>query len=367
MPRGEAQFEPSLSPYFSDLSRLKVPTRSEEEAVFRRIVSMESRLTAFLLVRKGAEEALRKTAKEEGEELPQCLLKGKETVEKALRFVRLNDAGRTWMQAQVASLRSDGRSSREALTLAAEVDDEKGKFAAANLRLVLSVAKRYAKFCHHLTVGDLIQEGNLGLIKAVDRFDPDRGFKFATYAMWWVRQNIKRSMSDKEGPVRIPVHVGDAAMKLNRIGAVHHAAFGHEMELEDAAALAGIPITKARTAMQSKVRGMVYLDAPTGEEGGVTYLDCMAGDPANSPVEALAASEMRESLLTLLSGLSPFESRIIRHRFGVDDAAVMTLQEIAEECDLSRERIRQIETKALQKLRRGLRGRNISEYFPEAG
>jgi len=354
----------ALTKYFSSMSEVSVPTFEEETATFRKLMTVESDMVAAFLKDKASESSLRAAAGKEDEvHLPARLFNKSGLHRDVVRFVRLTDSGRTWFQECLTA--AVGSKDRRVGGLNARRERIKNEFVTANLRLTVTIVKKYARLCHHQTLGDLIQEGNIGLMRAVDRFDVDRGFRFGTYAVWWIRHHVKRAVSDKEGPIRIPVHMSELAQKLSRLDGGHMAENGTGMDPDQMAKAAKISVEKVLTALLSRQR-VLHLDAPAGEEEGFCLLDTLTSETFPSPLDSLFSAEANDELLSLLSGLNPFESRVIRHRFGIDDTGQLTLQEVADRYDLSRERIRQIEEKALKKLRGRMVGRTLSEYLPEA-
>jgi RNA polymerase sigma factor (sigma-70 family) len=356
--------EKALGAYFHDMAAVDVPTPQEEVEAFRKLLAVESRMVRLFLKVRGAEAELRAGAKAEEETLPRKLTTGSGLHPEVIGFVRMTDAGREWFQHRLALSVATKDSAVRALS--AEREAIKNAFISANLRLTVSLAKRYSKHCKHQSMGDLIQEGNIGLMRAVDRFDPDRGFRFATYATWWIRHHVKRAVSDKEQPIRIPVHVADLLSKLSRIDGGYMAETGTNMNADQMAKAAKVPLEKVLAVMSSRVR-VAHLDAPVGEEENMSLLDTIASKAFPDPLGTLFSERVRLELLDLLSGLTPTESRIIRYRFGFDHPErELTLQEIADQYNLSRERIRQIESKALEKLRRRMGGKTMGEYLLEA-
>jgi RNA polymerase sigma factor (sigma-70 family) len=229
----------------------------------------------------------------------------------------------------------------------AEGEAARTRFTAANLRLVVSIAKRYQTA--GLGLLDLVQEGNVGLMRAVDKFDPERGFKFSTYATWWIRQAITRALADKGRTIRVPAHVGEAVASLTRAGTDLARRLGREPTVDELAAATGMAaerIAEYRTA----VHETVSLSAPLGEDRG-ELADLLADDTAEEPFAATAASLEQATLTTVLRRLNERERRVLRLRFGLDGATPWTLEDIGRDLDLTRERIRQIEAKALTKLR----------------
>lgn len=369
--------EKALAAYFAEMATVQVPTPAEEQETFRKLLEVESRMVLELLDVEGAWIRLKDSSKGEDRSLPSRPTSESGLQKGVLDFVRMSEPGRNWFDKELTrSLAKDSLSRpsgkddrlRRARLRALDLkrDSIRNGFVKANLRLTVHIAKQYTKRCRHQGFGDLIQEGNLGLMKAVDRFDPDRGFRFATYATWWIRQQIKRAVSDKEHTIRVPVHMGELSAKLNRMDGDFMAETGHAMSPDEMALAANVPVEKVLSVLASRAR-MFYLDSPVGEDESMTLLETFASDAFPDALEELRNAEVREELLRLLSGLTPTESRVIRYRFGIDSPEKqLTLQEIAEHYDLSRERIRQIEEKALKKLRHRMSNRTFSEYMPEA-
>lgn len=356
--------EKALQAYFHDVSGTHVPTPEEEKVTFRELLWLESQMSLHVLDVPGFEERLRFLARQEEASLPSRLRLKDGIHPGALSFIRMTDPGRTWLQEGLAKA-LEGKAASKVRRLSAKRERVKNGFVAANLRLTVMVAKKYTARCRHQSIGDLIQEGNLGLMRAVDRFDPDRGFKFATYAVWWIRHHVKRAVSDKETSIRIPVHVAELSSKLNRLDGNHMAETGSAMNVEQMAQAAKVPVEKVMWVLASRHR-MLHLEQPLGEEGEMTLLDTVASKTFPDPLISICLEESRGELLALLSGLTPFESRVIRHRFGIDTPQQFTLQEIADMYQLSRERIRQVEEKALGKLRSRMGRRSLGEYLLEA-
>lgn len=248
------------------------------------------------------------------------------------------------------------------LALRMEQGDQeaKKKLAEANLRLVVSIAKRYVG--RGMLFLDLIQEGNLGLIKAVEKFDHRKGFKFSTYATWWIRQAITRAIADQARTIRIPVHMVETINKLMRVSRQLLQELGRDPQPEEIAKEMDMPVTKVREIMKIS-QEPVSLETPIGEEEDSHLGDFIPDEDVPVPAEAAAFTLLKEQLIEVLDTLTEREQKVLRLRFGLDDGRARTLEEVGKEFNVTRERIRQIEAKALRKLRHPSRSKKLKDYL----
>ena len=303
-------------------------------------------------------EEIYKTLEENGIKIVDDYEKDKELYDQLLKEISMDDPVKMYLKdiGKVPLLSAD-----DEIELARKMMDgdesAKRELSVANLRLVVSIAKRYVG--RGMQFLDLIQEGNLGLMKAVEKFDYQKGFKFSTYATWWIRQAITRAIADQARTIRIPVHMVETINKVVRV-LLHQ--YGREPTPEEIAKEMGIPEQRV-VEIQKISQDPVSLETPIGEEEDSHLGDFIEDEQALAPTDVVASNLLKEQLLEILDTLTPREEKVLRLRYGLDDGKPRTLEEVGKEFNVTRERIRQIEAKALRKLRHPTRSKRLKEFI----
>ena len=272
-----------------------------------------------------------------------------------------NDERRIWLNSEKDALPLEQKTELRNLETAIHKGERaKQRLSEANLRLVVSIAKRYVG--RGMQFLDLIQEGNLGLIKAVEKFDHTKGFKFSTYATWWIRQAITRAIADQARTIRIPVHMVETINKVKKVSSQLLHQNGHEPTADEISEALDMPVEKVRVIMRV-AQEPVSLETPIGEEEDSHLGDFIPDEDAPVPAEAASHTLLKEQLSSILQSLTPREEKVLRLRFGLEDGRPRTLEEVGHEFEVTRERIRQIEAKALRKLRHPSRSKKLRDFL----
>ena len=333
-----------------DLDMDLLPAAEElEEIPEEEIVDPNAMVDSF-----GIDDPVRMYLKEIGKV---SLLSPEQEVELAQNMASGNEAQITLDDPEM-ELDAETRAELEKLVKKGEA--AKQRLAEANLRLVVSIAKRYVG--RGMLFLDLIQEGNLGLIKAVEKFDYTKGYKFSTYATWWIRQAITRAIADQARTIRIPVHMVETINKVIRVSRQLLQELGHDPSPEEIADEMGMPVDKVREILKI-AQEPVSLETPIGEEEDSHLGDFIEDDKGVEPSEAASFTLLKEQLMDVLDTLTPREEKVLKLRFGLEDGRTRTLEEVGKEFDVTRERIRQIEAKALRKLRHPSRSKKLKDFL----
>lgn len=348
----EEKFKPELN-RFLEVGRKKGMV-NEEDIYFRLIKHDASRDDINEFIAEIEKNGIRviKAAEEDV---------GKENLDDIIVQVNVDDPVKMYLKdiGKVPLLSSD-----EEIELAKKMMEgdpaAKAKLSESNLRLVVSIAKRYVSRSN-MQFLDLIQEGNIGLLKAVEKFDHTKGFRFSTYATWWIRQSITRAIADQARTIRVPVHMVETINKLTRVTRTLIQKLGRDPTTSEIASAMNLPEERIME-IQRIAMDPISLETTIGDEEDSKISDFIEDDSAQSPLEAASQSLLREQLLSVIETLTPREQKVIRMRYGLDNSHARTLEEVGKEFNVTRERIRQIEAKALRKLRHPNRSKKLTDY-----
>ncbi len=344
--------------YLPELADDVVPPIEElEEIPEEEIVDPNTLVDSF-----GIDDPVRMYLKEIGKV---NLLSSEEEIDLAQAMALGDEAAQQLLAMERARRRGEGalyvpEEEKELVVLMEKGDAAKQRLAEANLRLVVSIAKRYVG--RGMLFLDLIQEGNLGLIKAVEKFDYTKGYKFSTYATWWIRQAITRAIADQARTIRIPVHMVETINKVIRVSRQLLQELGHDPSPEEIAEEMSMPVDKVREILKI-AQEPVSLETPIGEEEDSHLGDFIPDEDASEPSEAASFALLKEQLVDVLGTLTPREEKVLKLRFGIEDGRTRTLEEVGKEFNVTRERIRQIEAKALRKLRHPSRSKKLKDFL----
>ncbi len=352
-----------LSTYMRDMTPFGLMSKEQEQKAFRHKEETEKELYSVLAGSRSFKDCVGRLAHEvEGADpegsralLELSVLNQDEASVKLLEASRKHESLSGVWESIYKEVESEerGLTSRKLRSLKMKLSLAKNAIVTANLRLVIYIAKRYGRAGRSMSITDLIQEGNIGLMRAVDKFDWKRETKFATYAVWWIKQSVRRALVEKDKMVRIPVHMADRVGRTAKLECVHFAKTGRNFTGDELSEIAGATEASTRMILGIQYGGAVLsLDAPAGRENtDTTWVEVTEDERVVSPVDSMQRMEAAKAVRAVLGSLTDVEKRIIMWRFAMDGNSPLTLQEIANKFGLTRERIRQIESRALSKLR----------------